>query len=100
MSTQEIVDIYTRVEIQRGQTAKKVRAEIQNTLGGKLTSVFTKYFELLKDPKTPIAVQDEAKREMTKTLNIIVMDSDHDVIMALTNNMLIEKAKEKRKIVS
>ncbi len=40
---------------------------------------------------------DEAKRDMGKTLNIIVMDSDHDVIMALTNNLLKKQFTEKLK---
>lgn len=63
----------------------------------RVTEMFTKYFDLLKDPKIAVGLQDELKREMTKTLDIIVMDSDHDVIMALTNLALEKQYKEKIK---
>lgn len=97
MSTQEIIDIYKRVEIQRDQFKERLKDAKANTLEKQLTNVFTKYFDMLQNPKIPVAMIDEAKRDMTKTLSIIVMDSDHDVIMALTNNLIEKKYREKIK---
>ena len=97
MSTPEIVNIFKKVEIQREQDKEKFKAKMKNTLEGQLTRVFKKYFELLQNPKISVSQIDEAKRDMTTTLDIIRMDSDHEVIMALTNNILKEKYVRKLK---
>lgn len=97
MSTQEIRDIYKKSQITKQQAQEKLRKEMSNTLEGQLSRVFKKYFELLQDPKISVAVQDEAKREMDNTLDIIRMDTDHDVIMALTNNLVKKQYMEKIK---
>ena len=97
MSTPEIVNIFKKVEIQRDQAQQRLKDKMNNTLEKQLTRVFKIYFELLQNPKIPVAAIDEAKRDMTKTLDIIRMDSDHDVIMALTNNILKEKYVRKLK---
>ncbi len=97
MSTQEIIDIYKRVEIKRDQAKKNYKTKIANTLESQLTRVFKSYFELLQNPKMSVATIDEAKRDMTKTLDIIRMDSDHDVIMALTDNLLKKQYVDKMK---
>ena len=95
MSTQEIRDIFKKVEIQRAQVSERVKKETTKTLESQLASVFKKYFELIQNPKISLAMQEQAKRDMDKTLDIIRMDSDHDVILALTNNLITKKYKEK-----
>ena len=95
MSTQEIRDIYSKVEIRRNQISKEVQELLAKGMESQLTSVFKKYYELLQNPKISVAVIDEAKRDMTKMLDIVVMDSDHDVIMALTNSVIEKKYKER-----
>ncbi len=74
-----------------------MKVKMANTLESQLTRVFKSYFELLQNPKISVAVIDEAKRDMGKTLDIIRMDSDHDVIMALTNNLLKKQFMDKLK---
>ena len=98
MSTQEIRDIYKKVEIQQRQVQERLVKEKNQTLENRLARVFAKYFELIQNPKVSLAMQEEAKRDMDKTLDIIRMDSDHDVIMALTNNLITKKYKEKLRL--
>ncbi len=97
MSTPEIRDIYKKVVAQRQATSERVKAEVGKTIEGQLTAVFKKYWDLLQNPKIPVSEIDEAKRNMTRMLDTMLMDSDHDVIMALTNNLISEKYKEKLK---
>ncbi len=97
MSTPEIIDIYKKVEIKRDQAVQKMKDKMNNTLEGQLTRVFKSYFELLQNPKIPVALVDEAKRDMSKMLDVVRMDSDHDVIMALTDNILKKQYVEKLK---
>ncbi len=97
MSTQEVRDIYKKVQIAKDQVSKKTKEAISNTLESQLTGVFDKYWKLLQNPKISASSMDEAKRDMSRMLDIIQMDSDHDVIMALTNNEIARKYKEKFK---
>ncbi len=91
MSTKEIVNIYKTIKIRREQTNKKLRDEIKGNTEAFLNITFQKYFKLINTPSISQSVKDTLQRDMTKTLSIIVMDSDHEVIMALTNNLLREK---------
>ncbi len=95
MSTQEIRDIYKKVVIGREQEKGKLKKEVEVTLEKRMTTVFGKYFKMLQDPKVSVADQDTLKRDMGKMIDIIHMDTDHDVIMALTDNLLMDKAKKK-----
>lgn len=95
MSTQEIRDIYKNIVIQREQTSKHTKDVIKDTLSKQLTRVFDSYWKLLQSPKVSQHDMDEAKRQMSKTLEIFVMDSDHDVIQALTNNVISKQYKDK-----
>jgi len=97
MSTQEIREIFKNAQIVKIQASKRLQAQKDASLEAMLTRIYTNYFDLLKDPKVPVGVQDQLKREMTECLSIIEMDSDHDVIMALTNNMIEKKYKDKIK---
>jgi len=94
LSTQEVRDIYKKVQIAKEQVSKKTREAINSTLESRLTRVFDEYWKLLQNPKISASDMDEAKRDMSKMLDIIQMDSDHDVIMALTNNEITRKYKE------
>jgi hypothetical protein len=97
LSTQEIRDIYKKVQIAKTQTSEKVKKETEETLTATLNRVVGKYMMLLQDPKVPVSDMDEAKREMSNMLDILQMDSDHDVIMALTNNEIKRQYMEKLK---
>jgi len=97
MSQAEIKDIYKKVLINREQISERALKAKEDTMEGQMTRIFGKYFALLQDPKISVAVQDEAKRDISEFLEKIQMNSDHDVIMALTNMEISKQYKEKLK---
>jgi hypothetical protein len=97
LSQAEIKDIYAKVQINREQISKRALEQKEATMESQLTRIFGKYFQLLQDPKISVAVQDEAKRDISRFLDDIQMNSDHDVIMALTNMEITKQYKEKLK---
>ena len=95
MSQAEIKDIYAKVLITRNQTSERTKQLKAETMDNQLVRTFGKYFQLLQNPKISVAVQDKAKRDITTFLDTILMNSDHDVIMALTNMEIAKKYKDK-----
>jgi hypothetical protein len=97
MSQEEIRDIYSKIQVQRDQVSEKLRKQMDENINARLTRLFSKYFEMLQKGHISQKQQDDAKRDMSKFLESTVMNSDHDVIMALTNLEIERKYKEKIK---
>ena len=95
MSDSEIKKIYSQVLIRRDQAHQKLEDMMSKTTGSRLTQLFSKYYQLMQDPLTPVGVIDEAKRNMSKFLEDMAMHTDHEVIMVLTNNLITQQYKAK-----
>lgn len=86
MSTQEIRDIYKKIQVQKFQASEHTKKVMEETIEHRLTILFGKYFAMINSEATPPKMLEDTKRDIGKMLEVMVMDSDEDVIKALTNN--------------
>lgn len=91
-----VEQLYKKIQVRKEQEKEdRTQNAISITLEKRIDNVIKKYLQVLQNPKISQKDQQDAINYMNKTIKILQMHSDHDVIMALTNEAISEKYKQK-----
>ena len=91
-----VESLYKKISVSRQQQVQeRTRELVEESIMNRMSNLFGRTLEAYDDPKIPRQKLDELKQDLAKTFDLIVMHTDHDVIMALTNEAITKNFKNK-----
>lgn len=95
ITDEKVKKIYKKVNTERMQISTQTQKETNELLFTRLNHLCNSMLKIMSKPESR-KQHDDMKRDLSNLLDYVVMNTDHDVIMELSNEFIFDYLKQKQ----